>query len=121
MGRKGEETRSGDDRLLERQPTQRNVQSNTGAGTCKQYSPREGEVNGVCNPGIEVLKQRADEGLFAAETRQQSEINVDRLAGFSPPLQCQSANDAEPPILGFAKSLKLRSGTNDLIHGRQLS
>src|SRR5262249_47180072 len=54
-----------------------------------------------------VGQQAFDEGLFIAETSQQSKIDVPRHSRLAPSLNRESANKTESPTLGLAEVLDL--------------
>jgi hypothetical protein len=67
-----------------------------------------------------VFKQFTDEGLLVSKASQQGQIDMDGLAWLPPSQHGKPTNNAEPPVVGFAESLKLRRRSEDLNHGLPL-
>jgi len=67
------------------------------------------------------IKEDVNKGLFAAETGQQCQIDINRFAWLPPALQGQAANEAILPLSDFADCLELCGGANDFNHAVRLS
>lgn len=75
------------------------------------------EFPGVRDPAFEVPEQRIDEGLFASESGQQRQVDIDGQARFAPALQRDSANEAVAPVLALADPLEGLRGPQNLKNG----
>lgn len=77
-----------------------------------------GELFGMIDPRLEVFGQDRNESRLVVETRQEGEIDVNRLARFTPALDREAADEAEPPPLGHADRLEVGGRADDLVHRR---
>lgn len=72
----------------------------------------------VGDPSCEVLEQSLNEALFISETREERQVDTDRLTRFTPPLKRESAHEAKLPTTRLADCLNFGGGAKDLIYVR---
>jgi hypothetical protein len=64
----------------------------------------DGVIPGICDSGRVSAQQDVDEAFLAAETSQQSEIDVPGHARFTPPLDGDASNETRTPALPVAEA-----------------
>ncbi len=73
----------------------------------EQYAIHTREGPGIGDPRLESFEERRHERVFPAEPGQQGEVDVHGLTRFTPALNGQTADEAEPPVFRLTDGLEL--------------
>ena len=111
-----ERRRPTDQRLLEGQAAERDVDTDAGPGAQQQHAVGAREAGRVVDPACVSVQQRRDERFLASEPGEQRHVDVDGLSRLSPTLHRQPADEAEAPVPGFTEVLQVRRHPDQLKH-----
>jgi hypothetical protein len=76
------------------------------------------DKGGVFDSRLEARQQSGHETCFAAEAHEECEVDVDGFARLTPSLDCDAADETQPPPCGFAELLQIGWGPDNAVQIR---